>query len=459
MYADDTIAAVATPAGPGGIGIIRISGGLSAAIAARVFTTSRPVAAWESHHLYQGQITAADGEVVDEALAVLMRGPRSYTGEDVLELHCHGGPILLREVLAHVLRCGARLADPGEFTRRAFLNGRLDLVQAEAIRDLIEARTTTGTRLAARQLTSELSAFLDALREQIVEFKALLEAQIDFSEEDVSVAPQQLLGSADACASILRDLIETFAHGVLLRDGARVAIVGKPNVGKSSLLNALLGEDRAIVAPLPGTTRDTIDAAADFDGIPVVLIDTAGLREPGHADAIERLGMERTTVKIAEAQGLLVVLDASTALDNLDHAVLKAALGIPHVVVLNKVDLPQRVSDIDVAGSGGGMEMVRVSAQVGTGFAELRQAVVRMINSGNGHEHQTPVLTNLRHRDALEKALRSLELARASVSARQPPDLVAVDVQDAIDHVGSITGAISNEDVLDKVFSQFCIGK
>ncbi len=458
MYADDTIAAVATPAGPGGIGIVRVSGSLSAAIAARVFAAARPVVSWQSHHLYQGRIVGEGGETLDAGLAVLMRGPSSYTGEDVLELHCHGSPLLLRAVLAQIMRCGARLADPGEFTRRAFLNGRLDLVQAEAVRDLIEARTLAGVKLAARQLGSELSLCLDALREQLVGLKALLEVQIDFSDEEVNVTPQQLLMSVDTCSATIRDLVATFAHGIMLKEGVRVAIVGKPNVGKSSLLNALLGEERAIVTPLPGTTRDTIDAAADFGGLPVVLTDTAGLRECGRADAVERLGMERTSMKMAESQALLVVLDASCPLDNFDRAVMKAAEEIPHVLVLNKIDLPPCM-DESAAGVANGAEVVRVSARARTGLSTLRQALVKLVDNGDGHDHRAPALTNLRHRDALQKALHSLDLARASVGAGQPPDLVAVDVQDAIDHIASITGAISNEDVLDKVFSQFCIGK
>lgn len=459
MYADDTIAAVATPPGPGGIGIIRVSGPLSAAIAVRVFAPSGAAANWESHHLYHGRVMAAVGHVLDEGLAVLMRGPRSYTGEDVLELHCHGSPVLLRRVLAEVLGCGARLAEPGEFTRRAFLNGRLDLTQAEAVLDLVRARTTGGAALAAQQLDGRLSAHLAGLRTQLVGLKALLEVQIDFPEEDADVSAAQPLSTIDTCLVTIQDLINTFERGTMLRDGLPVAIIGKPNVGKSSLLNALLGEDRAIVTAVAGTTRDTIDETADFDGVPVVLSDTAGLRDAARADAVERLGIERTTAKIVRAQLLLKVLDAAAPLEEEDLAVLNAGPGIPHVVVLNKVDLPQIVSDQDVVRLAAGGPILDVSATERQGLPALRQAVIGQFFNGDGPAADAPVLTSVRHRDALQKALRGLALARESIAEGRPADLVAVDVQDAIDHIGAITGQVTSEDVLDRIFSEFCIGK
>jgi tRNA modification GTPase len=459
MYAGDTIAAVATPPGPGGIGIIRVSGPLSASIAVRVFAPSGVAANWESHHLYHGRVTAAAGHVLDEGLAVLMRGPRSYTGEDVLELHCHGSSVLLRRVLAEVLGCGARLAEPGEFTRRAFLNGRLDLTQAEAVLDLVRARTTAGAALATQQLGGRLSAHLAGLRTQLLGLKALLEVQIDFSEEDVDVPASQLLCTIDTCLVTIQDLVNTFERGAILRDGLRVAIIGKPNVGKSSLLNALLGEDRAIVTAVAGTTRDTIEETADFDGVPVVLSDTAGLRAAAGADALERLGIERTTAKIAQAQLLLKVLDAAAPLEEEDLAVLNAGPGIPHVVVLNKIDLPQMISDQDVVRLAAGGPILDVSATERQGLPALRQAVIGQFFNGDGPAADAPVLTSVRHRDALQKALRSLALARESITDGRPADLVAVDVQDAIDHIGAITGQATSEDVLDRIFSEFCIGK
>ena len=458
MYAGDTIAAVATATGAGGIGIIRVSGPLSTAIAARVFAPSATAAKWESHRLYHGQLRAADGHVLDEGLAVVMRGPRSYTGEDVLELHCHGSPVLLRRALSEVLRCGARLAEPGEFTRRAFLNGRLDLAQAEAVLDLVRARTAAGAALAAQQLGGRLSEHLAGLRAYLTDLKALIEVQIDFSEEEVDISASQLLSTIDKCLVTIQDLINTFERGAILRDGLRAAIVGKPNVGKSSLLNALLGEDRAIVTAVAGTTRDTIDETADFDGVPVVLSDTAGLRDPERADALERLGIERTAAKIAQAQVLLKVLDAAAPLDEEDFAMLKAAAATPQVVVLNKIDLPQVVSEQEVRRLADG-PIVSVSATKRRGLAGLRRAVVGQWFNGDGPTAQAPVLASVRHRDALEKARHALALARAAICRGHPPELVAVDVQDAIDHIGTITGKVTSEDVLDQIFSEFCIGK
>ncbi len=457
MYTEDTIAAIATPQGPGGIGVVRLSGPQCVAIAAAVFRGRRPAHEWTSHRMYRGMILDVAGAALDEALAVHMRAPHSYTGEDVLELHCHGSPALVRQVLARVLCCGARAAQPGEFTKRAFLNGRLDLAQAEAVIELVQARTGDAAQLAVQQLGGRLSTHVDNLRTQLIHLKALLEAQIDFSDEDVEVKQVELLGCINKSISIVTKSINTYSHGKLLREGVRVAIIGKPNAGKSSLLNALLGEERAIVTPIAGTTRDAIEEAVDFDGIPVVLTDTAGLRQMEHADPIERMGMERTGGTIAASQLLLPVLDASAPLDAADHTVLETARGLPAVLVLNKIDLgPPVFEPIAVAA---GMPVVQVSAQQRSGLPELRRAVIAVATSGLTVEHGTPVLTNARHHAALTQAVDSLQLARQSISAGQTADLVAVDVQDAIDHIGSITGIVTSEDVLDRIFSEFCIGK
>lgn len=458
MYADDTIAAIATPPGPGGVGIVRVSGSLCTGIVDRIFVRRSATAEWRSHHLYQGQIVDRDGGVLDQALAVRMAGPHSYTGEDVLELHCHGSPVLLRRVLARVLDCGARLAEPGEFTKRAFLNGRLDLAQAEAVIDLVRARTTAAAALATQQLTGHLSNSLNGVRSDLIRLKALLEAQIDFSEEDVVVEKDELLAVLDQCLEPVKVLIETYSQGHLVREGLQITIVGKPNVGKSSLLNALLGRDRAIVTPVPGTTRDAIDESADFDGIPVILSDTAGLRRRERADAVERLGMERTTAKMAQSEVLLVVLDGSAPLDGEDHAVLKQAADVPQIVVLNKSDLPKRITADALRNEIGERQVATVSAKEGSGLGELRRSVVTLV-TGGATMNGAPVLSNLRHADALEKACVSLTFARESIRAARSPDLIAVDVQDAIDYVGAITGAVTSEEVLDRIFGEFCIGK
>lgn len=458
MYTDDTIAAIATPPGPGGVGIVRVSGPLAPRIAAAVFVRSHDRAGWLSHRLYHGRVIDAQGARVDEGLAVLMHAPRSFTGEDVLELHCHGSPVGLRRVLSCVLGNGARLAEPGEFTKRAFLNGRIDLTQAEAVSQMVNARTPAAAALAAEQLSGRLSDYVADLRGRVIRLKALLEAQIDFAEEDFDVGTAELLATADECMVPLETLLETHRHGKLMRDGVRIAIIGKPNVGKSSLLNALLGEERAIVTPFAGTTRDAIDEPVDFDGVPAVLSDTAGLRDADDADAVERIGMQRTAGRIADAQLLLTVLDASQPLDGQDQTVLHTHAGAAQIVVLNKIDLPQATVPADVRRLANGHPIVAVSAKDHSGLADLRRLVVTQIGAGVPLPN-APVLTSLRHIDALTKARKSLHLARASIVSRRPPDLVAVDVQDAIDHIGAVTGAITNEDVLDRIFSEFCVGK
>jgi len=457
MYADETIAAIATPPGAGGIGVVRLSGRRCVAVADAVFAGARPAHQWSSHRLYHGRIVDDAGAVLDDGLAVLMRAPQSYTGEDVLELHCHGSPVVLRRVLARVLSCGARAAEPGEFTKRAFLNGRLDLAQAEAVIALVRARTNGAALLAAQQLTGQLSRQLDELRSRLIHLKALLEAQIDFADDEVTVEAAELFNGIDICVASANILLETYMRGRLARDGVRVAIIGKPNVGKSSLLNALLGEERALVTPIAGTTRDAIEEAADFDGIPVVLTDTAGLRQMEHADPIERLGMQRTNGKIAQAQLLLPVVDASAPLDAEDLAVLQAARGLPAVVVLNKIDLGAPVIDLGCVTNG--TPLVQVSATQRLGLTELRRAVVDAVAGGAQMEQHGPLLANERHYAALTQAVESLRLARESVESGQPADLVAVDVQDALDHIGAITGVVTSEDVLDRIFSEFCIGK
>jgi tRNA modification GTPase len=459
MYVGDTIAAVATPSGAGGIGVVRVSGPRSTEIATAVFSAARAAPLWESRRLQHGRIVANDGSTVDEALAVLMREPHSYTGEDVLELHCHGSRVVLRRVLSLVLAHGARLATPGEFTKRAFLNGRLDLAQAEAVADLVRARTETGAAMAAQQLCGRLSAELARVRDNLIRVKALLEADIDFSDEDFSIDPAETDRLAASCEEALTRLIDSYRHGKIVRDGIRVSIVGKPNVGKSSLLNALLGEDRAIVTPLPGTTRDSIDESVDFDGAPVLLSDTAGLRGESRADVVEQLGMQRTAAKLAAAECAVVVLDASRRLDADDHVVLEATKGVLRVIALNKIDLPASLSTEEANGAADGSPVLPISATEHLGLAELRHAVVTQAEDGRPLDSGVVVVTNLRHRDALEKGRGSLRLARGSIAEGRPADVVAVDVQDAVDRLGEITGTVTTEDVLDRVFSEFCVGK
>ncbi len=456
MYLGDTIAAISTPPGRGGIGVVRLSGPQSIEFAESVFRPSSG-GEWNPRFLRHGWLVDEDGRDLDEALAVLMRAPHSYTGEDVLELQCHGSPAVLRLVMERLLASGARLADPGEFTERAFLNGRLDLAQAEAIVDLIEARGSEAARLAADQLHGGLSRALGEVRQDLIDLKALLEVQIDFADEEVELDPHEIDRLQTRAASAVAALVESYTLGRRAREGARVVIAGRPNVGKSSLLNALLGEERAIVTEIAGTTRDVIEESIEIAGIPVVLSDTAGLRAEA-ADEVERIGIERTGSAIGRASVALVVVDGSCALEDGDLATLNTTAALPRVIVVNKSDLPERLERASLSAheaSG----IVGVSARRGEGLSELRQAVAEILRRDGGPERTSAVLTNLRHLDALKKAGEALCDVASGIERREPADVIAVAVQDALDCVGEITGRVTGEDVLDRVFSRFCLGK
>jgi len=449
MYELDTIAAIATPPGPGGIGIVRVSGPHAIALADAVFRRRRS-GSWRSHQLYAGQLHDADGAALDAGLAVVMRAPHSYTGEDVLELHCHGSPVVLDQVLRTLLARGARPAHAGEFTKRAFLNGRLDLTQAEAVMTLVRARTADAAHTAASQLCGGLSAHVLGIREHLVRAKAHVEAQLDFGDEDVGLDPEAL--AADVAAA--RDAVDALlanTRGELLQNGLRVALSGRPNAGKSSLLNALVGADRAIVTPEPGTTRDVIEVNVDVGGVPVTLIDTAGLRDAG--DAVERLGVARAEDAAARADLVLLVLD--TARPFAEQAALVGRADA--IAVLNKCDLPARWSAADEAAVAAAHPCVRVSATAPLGIDALRQAL--LARAGAEWADNVPPLTSARQRAALTHVAESLRAAHASLAAALPPELVAVDLQAALEHIGTVTGAVTSDDVLDAIFREFCIGK
>ena len=453
MYRRDTIAAIATPPGTGGIGIIRLSGVEAASVAARLFEPARSGEA-RSHVLRRGRAVDAAGETIDEVLGVLMGAPRSYTGEDVFELHCHGNHLILQRFLARCCECGARAAEPGEFTRRAFLNGRLDLVQAEAVAELISARTEAAARTGVRHLSGALSASLHEVREMLVRIRARAEVLIDFAEEDVDIDPEDLVPEIEAVLARIEKLLDSHRGGRLLRDGFHLALVGRPNVGKSSLLNALLGRDRAIVTPVAGTTRDVIAESLEIDGVPVVLADTAGVRS--RADEIERLGIERTRQEASSADAVLLVLDRAEPLTPDDRTLIEEVA--PCVIaVVNKADLPaawQPASIPELAR----WPVVEVSALSGAGLDGLRGAI-RTLFQQPGADPMDPVVTLVRHADALARARESLEVARDSFLRGTPVDVAAVDIQAAVEHIGSITGEVTTEEVLDRIFRDFCIGK
>ncbi len=463
----DTICAIATALGEGGVGIVRLSGEKAVAVASTLvrLRSGRTLSTAASHHLHHADVRdPATGDLLDEALVAVMRAPHSYTAEDIVEIQCHGGPLVLERICQAAIRGGARLAEPGEFTKRAFLNGRLDLAQAEAVLDTIRAKTAGGLRLAQEQLRGTLSREIDGIRETLIGLLAHIEAAIDFAEEDiVFIQPEPLLdGLTGAMAAVAR-LAATAEEGRILREGAKAVIIGRPNVGKSSLLNALLRSDRAIVTPTPGTTRDVLEEMLNIRGIPVRLVDTAGLRETD--DPVEHEGVRRTRQSMAEADLLLLVLDGSAPLTAEDQALLRQHADKTRLVVINKTDLPIRldapeldrlaVRDPQVPASS----TVWISVRTGAGLDDLRDAIRRMLLRADFEPGEAAVITRLRHRASLTKAGEALAAAIESVQGKLSGEFVAMDLRAAVDALGEITGAVTTEDILERIFRDFCIGK
>jgi len=454
---DDTIAAIATPLGEGGLAVIRISGPQALAVADRCFAPAGPSSlipsAAATHTIHFGHVVR-HGQNVDEALLAVMRAPHTFTREDVVEITCHGGILPAKTVLDAVLENGARLAEPGEFTRRAFLNGRIDLAQAEAVADLIHSRTELALRAANEQLAGKLSQRINRLRGEMVETLAHVEAHIDFPEEDIAPDTRdQLIARLERCVVFMDELLRTASEGQILRRGIRAAIIGRPNAGKSSLLNQLLGHDRAIVSAIPGTTRDTIAETANIRGLPVVFIDTAGLREA--RDEIEVEGVRRSRQTLQQAELILHVLDVSEVLTDADEAYFTEFAGKKRILVRNKMDLPGRLR-LPASLNG---PVVEVCCLTGQGIETLKDAIKELVWSGEIKAEMLQVMINSRHQDALSRAraatLRTLDALRADL----PLELVALDLHIAVNAVGEIVGQTTTEDLLDRIFSQFCIGK
>lgn len=457
---DDTIAAIATPPGEGGIAIIRLSGPAALPIAAQVFRPARP-GPLRPFRLRYGHVVAADGSVVDEAMAAFMRAPRSFTREDVVELSVHGGPLPAQAALGRCLAAGARLARPGEFTMRAFLNGRIDLTQAEATIDVIRAQTDAALALAQAQLGGWLAQEVRAARAALLEALAYVTVVVDFPEDEV--APQDIGPQLRAGLATVERLLRGADQGIIYRQGARAAIVGMPNVGKSSLLNALLRADRAIVTPIPGTTRDTLEETANLAGVPVVLVDTAGIHASD--DPVERLGIERSRAALAGADLALLVLDAARPLAEGDRAIAELTFARPTILVWNKVD---EAPGFSPAASAPDLQAphprlvatVATSARSGAGVAALAQAVATALLGGvTPAAGQARLVSNPRHRDALLRAREQLEAALAGWESGHPTDLLGGDLTGALNALGEITGETVGDDLLDVIFSRFCIGK
>lgn len=452
----DTIAAIATPLGEGGLAVVRVSGREALEVADRAFMPAGSggvrAATAGTHTLHYGHVVSG-GRVVDEAMLAVMRAPRTFTREDVAEISCHGGVFVARQVLDAVLAAGARLALPGEFTRRAFLNGRLDLIQAEAVADLIHARTERALWAAQEQLAGALSRRVGGVRDEVMGVLAHVEAHLDFPEEDIAPDTQEGMGTRLTSALARIDgLLATAREGEVLRRGLRVAIIGRPNAGKSSLLNELVGRDRAIVSPVAGTTRDTIEATANVRGIPVVFVDTAGLREA--ADAIEEEGVRRSRRAAGHAELLLHVLDGSEPLSETDRGFLDEFAGRPRVLILNKADIGSRL----VLAGDGSVAAVWVSCRTGEGLEAVKDAIAREVRAGRAGAGTQDVTINARHEDILRRARGSVASA-AEVLRGGQLELVAMELRLGVQALGEMVGKTTTEDLLDRIFGEFCLGK
>ncbi|MCK5554494.1 MAG: tRNA uridine-5-carboxymethylaminomethyl(34) synthesis GTPase MnmE [Deltaproteobacteria bacterium] len=455
----DTITAIATPYGESGIGIVRISGPLAEKVATRLFRPKKKPARLKSHHLYYGEILdPGNGKPLDEVLLTLMRKPKTYTKEDIVEINCHGGYLVLKRVLEVVLEQGVRLAQPGEFTKRAFLNGRIDLSQAEAVIDLIGAKTAKGLRMANQQLKGNLSHEIEGLREAMVRSLALVEALIDFPDEDIEVDEDAIRRGLEEGQRRVSNLIQSYEEGRIYRNGVSVSIAGKTNVGKSSLLNILLRENRAIVTPIPGTTRDVIEEVLNIHEIPIRLVDMAGIRRA--SGLIEKEGVRLAKDRVAEADAVILVIDGSRRLDKDDWEIIDEVKEKKKVVAVNKKDLPMKTPAEQVQAFLHDTKVVEISALKNWGIDTLKDSLYSTLTGdGVGRDMGEAVIVNARHKRALEGSLECLRRAEEGMEGGIPIELVALELRSCLDHLGEIRGETTTEEVLERIFSQFCIGK
>jgi tRNA modification GTPase len=475
MNLDDTIVALATPPGRGGIGVVRLSGPQAKPIAESMLRLK--------HELAAGRAVLADimepgaGQRIDEAVVTFFAKPHSYTADDVVEISAHGAPVVLRHIVELATQAGARLAEPGEFTMRAFLNGRMDLTQAEAVRDLIDSQTLYQATVAAQQLEGALSKRLQPVKKKLVELIAILEAGIDFAEDDVAVMPaEEIRQRLNAIEQPLEALRASFAYGKIVHEGLTLAIVGRPNVGKSSLFNRLVERERAIVTATPGTTRDLVTETVSLGGIPIKLVDTAGIRQS--TDEAESIGIRKSYEALSEADMVLVVLDSTQPLSADDHELLRACEGRRAVAVANKCDLfssttaEDRPAGADHSASVhfsaalnadaslvNGRTAFPTSALTGEGIDALRAEILSQISGRSGSEQETGFLTNIRHQRLVEESIASLEAARVAVDGRIPHEMIMLDLYGALRPLDAITGETTTDDILNLIFSSFCIGK
>ncbi|WP_158794842.1 tRNA uridine-5-carboxymethylaminomethyl(34) synthesis GTPase MnmE [Granulicella sp. L60] len=457
----DTIVAISTPPGRGGIGIVRLSGPAARTIAEPLLKLRHPLAPAQARFAH---ILDSNGETLDEAVVTWFQSPHSYTSEDVVEIAAHGSPVLLDHLLRQCVAAGARLAEPGEFTQRAFLSGRLDLTQAEAVHDLIESSTLHQARIAAQQLGGSLSRQITPIKEQLIALIAALEAGIDFAEDDIDLLPTaQIATQIQAVEAPLQVLEQTFAYGRIVRDGFTLAIVGRPNAGKSSLFNRLLQRDRAIVTATPGTTRDLVTERISLEGIPVELVDTAGLRQA--TDEAESIGIAKSREAIAEADVVLLVLDATVPLHPEDNATIASLTGRPLLIARNKHDLttnqPRTTTQETIQSTTPDpmpCTTIETSALTGEGLPELRRAILSRVTQATPNA-ETALLTNLRQQQAVSGALRSLAQAQQALTASIPHEMLLLDLYETLRSLDTLTGTTTTDDILNQIFSKFCIGK
>ena len=454
----DVIAAIATGSAATAIGIVRVSGDGCFALCGRVFRAAggRPFAAQEPRKMVFGEMLDRAGRVIDRGLAVRFPGPGSYTGEDCAEFHCHGSPVVLRELLSALFAAGARQAQAGEFTKRAFLNGRMDLTQAEAVVDLIDAETAAAARNAAAQLDGGLRRVLEPVQEELLEVTSRFYAVVDYPDEDIQdVRPEEIAAALRSAAGRLERLLDTCRRGQVLKSGVRTAIVGRPNAGKSSLLNALAGYERAIVTDIPGTTRDTLEAEVELGGVPLRLIDTAGLRDS--SDPIERLGVERSRQAMEDAELILVLWDSSVTATQEDGELLETALSLaPTILISTKKDLPS--APIPFLNLDSLPPVVELSTKTGEGLADLEAAVAQLFPKGSDSAYGE-LLSNARQAQAAQRALEGVERALQALEAGMTPDALLTDVEEALQALGELTGQSVGEDVTARIFQRFCVGK
>lgn len=456
---EDTIAAVATAYGEGGIGIIRISGEKALSILEEVFEFAGETSQIVNRRMTYGRIVDRENEqIIDEVLAIYMKGPKTYTAEDVVEINCHGSMVSLRKTLALVLRKGARLAEPGEFTKRAFLNGRLDLSQAEAVIDIIKAKTDRSFDVAMSQLEGALSLRVTEIRQKLLDLLVDITVNIDYPDEDIEeLTYDKIEENILLIGEMIEKLLSTADTGRMIREGIRVAIVGKPNVGKSSLMNSLLRETRAIVTEIPGTTRDTIEEAISIRNIPVYLVDTAGIRET--SDEVERLGIERSKAAFNEADFIIFIMDGSSAISDEDREIASYLDGRDSVVLINKNDLERGFTNDDVRELVTDPVIIETSLINNEGIEEIETHIEKLVYGGELSQHDSTMVNNVRHIELLKQSRDSLRDAMEMTLAREALDFIEVDVRNAYDLLGEITGETVSDDIINEVFARFCLGK